>query len=30
MVEATGKQWLSFNVREDHLNRLSMGRKRRA
>jgi HlyD family secretion protein len=25
MVEATGKQWLSFNVREDHLNRLSMG-----
>jgi HlyD family secretion protein len=25
MVEATGKQWLSFNVREDHLNRLAMG-----
>jgi HlyD family secretion protein len=25
MVEAAGKQWLSFNVREDHLNRLSMG-----
>jgi HlyD family secretion protein len=24
MVEASGKQWLSFNVREDHLNRLSM------
>jgi HlyD family secretion protein len=25
MLEAAGKQWLSFNVREDHLNRLSMG-----
>src|SRR4030081_992171 len=25
MVEAAGKQWLSFNVREDHLNRLSVG-----
>ena len=25
MVEAAGKQWLSFNVREDHLNRLSTG-----
>ena len=25
MVEAAGKQWLSFNVREDHLNRLTMG-----
>src|SRR5712671_4334639 len=25
MVEVAGKQWLSFNVREDHLNRLSMG-----
>src|SRR3981081_3188745 len=25
MVEASGRQWLSFNVREDHLNRLSMG-----
>jgi HlyD family secretion protein len=25
MVEAAGRQWLSFNVREDHLNRLSMG-----
>ncbi len=25
MVEAAGKQWLSFSVREDHLNRLSMG-----
>jgi HlyD family secretion protein len=25
MVEATGKQWLSFNVREDHLYHLSMG-----
>jgi multidrug resistance efflux pump len=25
MVEAAGKQWLSFNVREDHLDRLSMG-----
>src|ERR1700688_2194574 len=25
MVEAAGEQWFSFNVREDHLNRLSMG-----
>ena len=25
MVEASGKQWLSFNVREDHLNGLAMG-----
>jgi HlyD family secretion protein len=25
MIEAAGKQWLSFNVREDHLNRLAMG-----
>jgi HlyD family secretion protein len=25
MVEAAGKEWLSFNVREDHLNRLAMG-----
>src|SRR3981189_16732 len=25
MVEVAGKQWLSFNVREDHLNRLAMG-----
>jgi HlyD family secretion protein len=25
MVQGAGKQWLSFNVREDHLNRLSMG-----
>jgi HlyD family secretion protein len=25
MVEAAGKQWLSFNVREDHLARLAMG-----
>src|ERR1700688_451635 len=25
MVEAAGKQWLSFNLREDHLNRLAMG-----
>jgi HlyD family secretion protein len=25
MIEASGRQWLSFNVREDHLNRLSMG-----
>ncbi len=25
MVEAAGKQWLSFNVREDHLNGLAMG-----
>ncbi|WP_213740068.1 HlyD family efflux transporter periplasmic adaptor subunit [Bradyrhizobium sp. dw_411] len=25
MVEATGQQWLSFNVREDHLSGLTMG-----
>jgi multidrug resistance efflux pump len=25
MVEAAGRQWLSFNVREDRLNRLSIG-----
>jgi len=25
MVEAAGKQWLSFNVREDHLTGLAMG-----
>ncbi|SDI23752.1 HlyD family secretion protein/membrane fusion protein, multidrug efflux system [Bradyrhizobium lablabi] len=25
MVEAADRRWLSFNVREDHLNRLSMG-----
>jgi HlyD family secretion protein len=25
MVQAAGKQWLSFNVREDHLNHLTMG-----
>src|ERR1700731_2986503 len=25
MVEGAGRQWLSFNVREDHLNRLAMG-----
>jgi HlyD family secretion protein len=25
MVQAAGKQWLSFNVREDRLNHLSMG-----
>jgi multidrug resistance efflux pump len=25
IVEAAGRQWLSFNVREDHLDRLSMG-----
>ena len=25
MVEAAGRQWLSFNVREDHLNHLSLG-----
>lgn len=24
MVEAAGKQWLSFNVREDHLGRIAM------
>jgi HlyD family secretion protein len=26
MVEAANKQWLSFNVREDHLNDLTMGK----
>jgi HlyD family secretion protein len=26
MVEASGRQWLSFNVREDHLNDLTMGK----
>ncbi|UPJ74166.1 efflux RND transporter periplasmic adaptor subunit [Bradyrhizobium sp. 187] len=26
MVEVAGKQWLSFNVREDQLNRLSIGK----
>jgi HlyD family secretion protein len=26
MVEAADKQWLSFNVREDHLGRLTMGK----
>ena len=25
LVEAAGKQWLSFNVREDHLNGLRIG-----
>jgi HlyD family secretion protein len=25
MIEASGRQWLSFNVREDHLNRLRVG-----
>jgi HlyD family secretion protein len=25
MVEASGKQWLSFNVREDHLNGVAVG-----
>jgi len=25
MVEAAGRQWLSFNVREDHLGGLTMG-----
>ncbi|WP_426412398.1 HlyD family secretion protein [Bradyrhizobium ganzhouense] len=25
MIEAAGKQWLSFNVREDHLGNLAMG-----
>jgi HlyD family secretion protein len=25
MVAAAGEQWFSFNVREDHLNRLAMG-----
>ena len=26
MVEATGKQWLSFNAREDRLDDLAMGK----
>jgi HlyD family secretion protein len=26
VIEAAGKQWLSFNVREDHLNGLSVGK----
>jgi HlyD family secretion protein len=26
MVEAAGRQWLSFNVREDHLSRLTIGK----
>src|ERR1700742_5142492 len=26
MVEAASKQWLSFNVREDHLSNLTMGK----
>ena len=26
MVEAAGKQWLSFNAREDHLSRLTIGK----
>ena len=26
VVEAAGKQWLSFNVREDHLNGLAVGK----
>src|SRR6201987_5715023 len=26
MVEAAGKQWLSFNVREDHLGGLAVGK----
>src|ERR1700690_4073153 len=26
MVEAAGKQWLSFNVREDHLDSLTVGK----
>ena len=26
MVEASGRQWLSFNVREDHLGALAMGK----
>jgi HlyD family secretion protein len=26
VIEAAGKQWLSFNVREDHLNGLSIGK----
>src|SRR5499427_5088114 len=25
VIEEAGKQWLSFNVREDHLNRLTIG-----
>ncbi len=27
MIEAADRQWLSFNVREDHLSRLAMGKK---
>jgi pyruvate/2-oxoglutarate dehydrogenase complex dihydrolipoamide acyltransferase (E2) component len=27
MVEAAGKQWLSFNVREDHLGNATIGEK---
>lgn len=26
MVEASGRQWLSFNIREDHLGALAMGK----
>jgi HlyD family secretion protein len=26
MVEAAGRQWLSFNVREDHLGGLAVGK----
>jgi HlyD family secretion protein len=26
MIEAAGKQWLSFNVREDHLSRFAVGK----
>jgi HlyD family secretion protein len=26
MVEAQGKQWLSFNIREDHLGGLAIGK----
>ena len=26
MVEAAGKQWLSFNAREDHLSGLTIGK----
>jgi len=25
MVESAGRQWLSFNVREDHINGLTIG-----
>ena len=27
MVEASGEQWLSFNIREDHLSGLTIGKK---